>query len=69
LTLRYEEPYREYWRSLGPQERLRRAWKLHGFHFRIGRNLYLDVSGLKKPQGSRRLIAEGTPVASLLEER
>jgi len=28
LTLRYEEPYREFWRSLSPRERLRRAWKL-----------------------------------------
>jgi hypothetical protein len=25
---RYEEPYRELWRSLTPRERLRRAWKL-----------------------------------------
>jgi hypothetical protein len=25
---RYEEPYRELWRSLSPRERLRRAWKL-----------------------------------------
>jgi hypothetical protein len=28
LTLRYEEPYRDFWRSLSPRERLRRAWKL-----------------------------------------
>lgn len=25
---RYEEPYRAFWRSLTPGERLRRAWKL-----------------------------------------
>jgi hypothetical protein len=24
----FEEPYRRYWRSLAPRERLRRAWKL-----------------------------------------
>ena len=25
---RYEEPYRAFWRSLTPRERLSRAWKL-----------------------------------------
>jgi hypothetical protein len=25
---RYEEPYRMFWRSLSPRQRLRRAWKL-----------------------------------------
>jgi hypothetical protein len=28
LVERYEEPYRELWRSLSPRERLRRAWRL-----------------------------------------
>jgi hypothetical protein len=29
MTLvKYEEPYREYWRSLTPAERLRKAWNL-----------------------------------------
>lgn len=55
--------------KLTPPITMKYVRKGHGFHFRIGRDLYLDVSGLKKPQGSRRPIAEGTPVASLLEER